>query len=52
MFKIEMVKKVRAKQLRILEKFESVENDITIECNKLITFEDQFHQFEKKLFDG
>lgn len=50
-FKLDQVKRVRTKQQRVLEKFEKVEADIQVQCDKLEVFEDQFHEFEKKCFD-
>lgn len=49
-FKIDQVKRTRAKQLRVLEKFERVEQDIQLQSDKILNFEHLYHDFEKKLF--
>lgn len=50
-FKLEQVKRTRAKQLRVLEKLEPVEIDIAKQSKKIIAFEHDFHIWEKKLFE-
>lgn len=39
-FKLDMVKRTRAKQLRVLDKFEKVEADIAVQAGKITKFED------------
>lgn len=49
-FKLDQVKRTRAKQQRVLEKFERVEQDIQDKSDKIEQFEHLYHDFEKKLF--
>lgn len=52
MFKLDQIKRTRAKQLRVLEKFGQVETDITEQTLKLTRFEEVYFEFEKKQFQG
>ena len=49
--KIDQVKRTRAKQLRVLDKFEQTDADIHQSGERVADFEDKFHRFEKKLFE-